>query len=159
MAKGLNRVMRPLAKGVALAVLGTAMQGMLPGSLSSSFSLIPAAYAEEEKKRETRRTPALREATYKRLAEAQELVDLKDYAGADQVLAKHSVLGVPEASLAQYGAVSEPVVLAMLAGALEKSGADIGIAVSGIAGRNYSIFVGCGPSGINNSIEFNIIFF
>ena len=32
--------------------------------------------------------------------------------------AKHSVLGVPEASLAQYGAVSEPVVLAMLAGAL-----------------------------------------
>ena len=29
---------------------------------------------------------ALREATYKRLAEAQELVDLKDYAGADQVL-------------------------------------------------------------------------
>ena len=48
--------------------------------------------------------------------------------------AKHSVLGVPEASLAQHGAVSEPVVLAMLAGALEKSGSDIGIAVSGIAG-------------------------
>ncbi|MEC8439028.1 MAG: nicotinamide-nucleotide amidohydrolase family protein, partial [Pseudomonadota bacterium] len=48
--------------------------------------------------------------------------------------AKSSVLSVPEASLAQYGAVSEPVVLAMLAGALEKSGADIGIAVSGIAG-------------------------
>ena len=48
--------------------------------------------------------------------------------------AKHSVLGVPEASLAQHGAVSEPVVLAMLTGALEKSGADIGIAVSGIAG-------------------------
>ena len=47
--------------------------------------------------------------------------------------AKHSVLGVPEASLAQYGAVSEPVG-AMLAGALKKSGADIGIAVSGIAG-------------------------
>ena len=43
------------------------------------------AHAEEEKKG-TRRTPALREATYKRLAEAQELVDLKDYAGADQVL-------------------------------------------------------------------------
>ena len=48
--------------------------------------------------------------------------------------AKHNVLGVPEASLAQYGAVSESVVLAMLAGALEKSGSDIGIAVSGIAG-------------------------
>jgi nicotinamide-nucleotide amidase len=48
--------------------------------------------------------------------------------------AKHSVLGVPEVSLAQHGAVSEPVVLAMLAGALERSGSDIGIAVSGIAG-------------------------
>jgi len=48
--------------------------------------------------------------------------------------AKHSVLGVPEAALVQHGAVSEPVVLAMLAGALEKSGSDIGIAVSGIAG-------------------------
>ena len=35
-------------------------------------------------------------------------------------VAKHSVLGVPEASLAQHGAVSEPVVLAMLAGALER---------------------------------------
>ena len=49
-------------------------------------------------------------------------------------VAKHSVLGVAEASLAQHGAVSEPVVLAMLTGALDKSGADIGIAVSGIAG-------------------------
>jgi nicotinamide-nucleotide amidase len=48
--------------------------------------------------------------------------------------AKHRVLGVPEALLAQHGAVSEPVVLAMLAGALERSGSDIGIAVSGIAG-------------------------
>ena len=49
-------------------------------------------------------------------------------------VAKLSMLGVPEASLAQHGAVSEPVVLAMLTGALEKSGSDIGIAVSGIAG-------------------------
>ena len=48
--------------------------------------------------------------------------------------AKHSLLSVPEATLAQYGAVSEPVVLAMLTGALENSGSDIAIAVSGIAG-------------------------
>ena len=48
--------------------------------------------------------------------------------------AKHSLLSVPEVTLAQYGAVSEPVVLAMLTGALENSGSDIGIAVSGIAG-------------------------
>jgi len=48
--------------------------------------------------------------------------------------AKRSVLGVPETTLVQHGAVSEPVVLAMLAGALQKSGSDMGIAVSGIAG-------------------------
>ena len=48
--------------------------------------------------------------------------------------AKNSVLGVPTATLVNHGAVSEAVVLAMLSGALEKSGSDIGIAVSGIAG-------------------------
>ena len=47
---------------------------------------------------------------------------------------KHSVLGVSEASLETDGAVSETVVKQMLAGALTESGADIGIAVSGIAG-------------------------
>ena len=47
---------------------------------------------------------------------------------------KHSVLGVSEASLEADGAVSETVVKQMLAGALAESGADIGIAVSGIAG-------------------------
>ena len=47
---------------------------------------------------------------------------------------KHSVLGVSEASLETDGAVSETVVKQMLAGALAESGADIGIAVSGIAG-------------------------
>ncbi len=47
---------------------------------------------------------------------------------------KHSVLGVSEASLETDGAVSETVVKQMLIGALAESGADIGIAVSGIAG-------------------------
>jgi nicotinamide-nucleotide amidase len=47
---------------------------------------------------------------------------------------KHSVLGVSEASLETDGAVSETVVEQMLAGALAESGADIGIAVSGVAG-------------------------
>ena len=47
---------------------------------------------------------------------------------------KHSVLGVDTATLERAGAVSEPVVRQMLAGALERSGADIGVAVSGIAG-------------------------
>lgn len=47
---------------------------------------------------------------------------------------KHSVLGVPSATLKTHGAVSEAVVKAMALGALEKSGADHAIAVSGIAG-------------------------
>ena len=47
---------------------------------------------------------------------------------------KHSVLGVPRADLDTHGAVSEEVVRAMALGALEKSGADHAIAVSGIAG-------------------------
>ena len=47
---------------------------------------------------------------------------------------KHSVLGVDKTTLETEGAVSEPVVKQMLSGALGLSGADIGIAVSGIAG-------------------------
>ena len=47
---------------------------------------------------------------------------------------KNRILGVPKATLVKHGAVSEPVVLAMLEGALAKSQSDIGIAVSGIAG-------------------------
>jgi nicotinamide-nucleotide amidase len=47
---------------------------------------------------------------------------------------KHSLLGVDEATLETEGAVSEPVVRQMLAGALARSGADIGVAVSGVAG-------------------------
>lgn len=47
---------------------------------------------------------------------------------------KTQVLGVPHKILEEHGAVSEPVVRAMLAGALSKSGANIGVAVSGIAG-------------------------
>jgi nicotinamide-nucleotide amidase len=47
---------------------------------------------------------------------------------------KHAVLGVPEALLAEHGAVSEPVVTAMAEGAMDRAGADYAIAVSGIAG-------------------------
>ena len=47
---------------------------------------------------------------------------------------KTALLGVSEADLEEHGAVSEPVVRQMLLGALDRSGADIGVAVSGIAG-------------------------
>ncbi len=48
--------------------------------------------------------------------------------------AKQDLLGVPEEILEQYGAVSEPVVLSMLEGALARSDAQVGLAVTGIAG-------------------------
>lgn len=47
---------------------------------------------------------------------------------------KHRLLGVDEALINEYGAVSEQVVLAMLKGLFEHTDADIGVAVSGIAG-------------------------
>jgi nicotinamide-nucleotide amidase len=48
--------------------------------------------------------------------------------------AKQSELGVDPGLLAQYGAVSEPVVRAMAEGARRKAGADVAVAVTGIAG-------------------------
>ena len=48
--------------------------------------------------------------------------------------AKQQDLGVPAAALASHGAVSETVVLAMARGALERSGAEFSMAVSGVAG-------------------------
>ena len=48
--------------------------------------------------------------------------------------AKHDLLGVPEALLARVGAVSEEVARAMAEGALERSDAQLAVAVTGIAG-------------------------
>ncbi len=48
--------------------------------------------------------------------------------------AKQQLLGVPEEMLKKYGAVSEPVALAMLEGALARSDAQVGLAVTGISG-------------------------
>ena len=47
---------------------------------------------------------------------------------------KRSMLGVPEAVLAQHGAVSEPVVRVMATGCRTATEASIGIAITGIAG-------------------------
>ena len=48
--------------------------------------------------------------------------------------AKVSQLGVREADLVAHGAVSEPVAMQMADGARERSGAELGIAITGIAG-------------------------
>ena len=56
--------------------------------------------------------------------------------------AKHSLLDVRAETLEEQGAVSEETVREMAAGALAASGADIAVAVSGIAGPD-----GGTPSG------------
>jgi len=48
--------------------------------------------------------------------------------------AKESILGVKNETLEEHGAVSQPVVEEMAKGALRLSGADIAVAVSGVAG-------------------------
>ena len=48
--------------------------------------------------------------------------------------AKASLLGVDPASIELHGAVSEEVVRSMATGAIDQSGADLAVAVSGIAG-------------------------
>jgi len=48
--------------------------------------------------------------------------------------AKHEMLGVGFNLIEKHGAVSEKTVLAMTAGAIQKSHADVAIAISGIAG-------------------------
>ena len=49
-------------------------------------------------------------------------------------LSKQQMLGVSEATLIKYGAVSEAVVREMVAGALASSAVQVALAVSGIAG-------------------------
>ena len=48
--------------------------------------------------------------------------------------AKNRILGVKNETLLSYGAVSEQTALEMASGALEKSGADIAVSITGIAG-------------------------
>ena len=47
---------------------------------------------------------------------------------------KAGVLGVPRRLLNEYGAVSEPVALAMASGVCHVTGADLGVSVTGVAG-------------------------
>jgi len=48
--------------------------------------------------------------------------------------AKTELLDVPEALIAKHGAVSEPVALAMAAGIRKRTGVNVGVSITGIAG-------------------------
>lgn len=63
-----------------------ALYALVPFTHELGMAGVSAAAAEEPPKRETRRIPAMSEASYKKLTEAQELIDAKNYAGAKQVL-------------------------------------------------------------------------
>lgn len=67
---------------------------------------------------------------------------------------KCDLLGLDQSLIARHGAVSRPVALAMAEGALERSKADIAVAVTGFAGRGGEgdepglVHFGCaGPAG------------
>ena len=56
-------------------------------SFAGSVTISTAVYAaEEEKPQKTRRVPSMSEAVYKKLAEGQEAIDLKDYKLAEEVM-------------------------------------------------------------------------
>ncbi len=64
---------------LAAAVAAMAAPAWLPAASGTAF-------AAEEEERKTRRVPTMTEATYKKLAEAQEFIDLKDTDAALEVL-------------------------------------------------------------------------
>ena len=63
---------------------------------------------------------------------ASEIFELGICAYSERI--KHEYLGVPVEEIEKYGVVSEQVALSMVRGLKERSGADICISVTGIAG-------------------------
>lgn len=70
--------------------------------------------------------------------------------------AKVELLGVPEALIAEHGAVSEPVARAMAEGAQTRAGVGLAVAITGVAGPGGSaakpeglvFFAASGPDGV-----------
>jgi nicotinamide-nucleotide amidase len=76
--------------------------------------------------------------------------------------AKAEMLGVEPALIAQFGAVSEPVVRAMVLGALRHSQAQVAVAVTGVAGPGGgsadkpigTVWIGWAtPSGVSTQLH------
>jgi nicotinamide-nucleotide amidase len=66
------------------------------------------------------------------IAGSSDVVDCGFVTYSDE--AKAAMLGVPAATLRRHGAVSEQTAIAMAAGALKKSRADLAVSITGIAG-------------------------
>ena len=75
--------MKVIQTTIALALL---LVVPFAAELGSDVAGLSAVAAEDEKPQKTRRVPSMSEQTYKRLAEAQEFIDLKDLDGAEAVL-------------------------------------------------------------------------
>jgi nicotinamide-nucleotide amidase len=78
---------------------------------------------------------------------------------------KQELIGVHPETIKQYGAVSEQCVLEMAAGARERTGADVGIATSGIAGPEGgtpdkpvgTVCVGLVGNGVKAARQYNMM--
>ncbi len=77
-------------------------------------------------------TGGLVAATLTAIAGSSDVVDRAFVTYANE--AKREMLGVPWDALMGHGAVSDPVARAMAAGALARSGADLAVSVTGVAG-------------------------
>ena len=79
-----GKICRTSAVFVLLLCGFVALDPIIPGELV--FGAVAQDDKPKKDKRETRRTPALRNKVYERLAEAQTLAEAKDYAGAAVIL-------------------------------------------------------------------------
>ncbi len=89
---------KSLVRLLAVVGFGYALTAALPlVNTMQSTLVVGSAYAAEEEPpaRKTRRVPSMSESVFKKLAEAQELIDLKDFNGAlavlDSALTKRSI--------------------------------------------------------------------
>jgi len=77
-------------------------------------------------------TGGLVAATLTEIAGSSDVVDCGFVTYSNE--AKQALLGVPSATLKRHGAVSSETAIAMAAGALKNSHADVSVAITGIAG-------------------------
>lgn len=80
-----NRILTTSVLTVAVSVVSVGVDRAI-----TSLDLVPSAVAQEKKKdqRETRRTPALRNKVYEKLAEAQTFAEAKQYNEAEVILSE-----------------------------------------------------------------------